>query len=76
MIYKKYESVIQRIEHNNSRIEKVANVIDKISARHNRSITDAQKQISTFSDNTMALTQRIVEIQRVNEKISEHILQA
>ena len=72
MIYKKYESVIQRIEHNNSRIEKVANVIDKISARHNRSITDAQKQISTFSDNTMALTQRIVEIQRQRKNLGAY----
>lgn len=72
MIYKKYESVIQRIEHNNSRIEKVANVIDKISARHNRSITDAQKQISTFSDNTMALTQRIVEIQRQRNNLGAY----
>ena len=72
MIYKKYESVIQRIEHNNSRIEKVANVIDKISVRHNRSITDAQKQISTFSDNTMALTQRIVEIQRQRKNLGAY----
>lgn len=71
-IYKKYEGMIQRIEHNNNRIEKVANVIDKISARHNRSITDVQKQRSTFSDNTMALTQRIVDIQRQRKDLGTY----
>lgn len=63
MIHKKYEGMIQRTEYDNNRIEKVANVIDRISVKHNRNITDIQKQRSAFFDNTTALAQRIVEIQ-------------
>lgn len=72
LIRKKYERLIREIEHNNSRIEKVANVIDKISVRHSKSITDAQKKQSAFSDNTVALAQRIVEIKHQQKSLGKY----
>lgn len=72
MIRKKYEGQIQATERNNNRIEKVSNVIDKISVRHNRSITDVQKKRASFNDNTVALTQRIVEIQRQRKNLGTY----
>lgn len=72
IIQKKYEQLIQSIERNNNRIEKVANAIDKVYVRHNRSITDAQKRRSAFSDNTVALTERIIEIQRQRKNLETY----
>lgn len=64
--------MIKNTEHNNNRIEKVANVIDKVSVRHNKSITDAQKKRSAFSDNTVALVERITEIQRQRKNLGTY----
>lgn len=69
--------MIKNTEHNNNRIEKVANVIDKVSVRHNKSITDAQKKRSAFSDNTVALNDLIENISRElsdDEPVDEEML--
>ena len=63
-IQKKYESKIDAVKNENNRIEAVASAIDRVIKRHTRSLTDAQKKRTAFSDRTTELIQTIVELQK------------
>lgn len=63
-IRKKYEERIIAINQENERIETVAKAIDKIAQRHHRSVSDSQKRIDAFLDNTTVLKDALVKIVR------------
>lgn len=56
---KKYQRRKTEIEIENDRIETVAKAIDRISRKHGKSISDGQKRISAFIDNTTSLKETI-----------------
>lgn len=70
---RRYKILIQEAEANNWRIEIVAKAIEKVSARHSRSISDTQKRAAAFSDNTESLIQSIVEIQNKSQQLGRYI---
>ena len=69
----KYQTLIQSIDENNKRKECVARIIDQIAVKHNRSITDKQKRVTAFSDNTSLLVQSIVDITRKKRDCPKYI---
>lgn len=54
-IKRKYVERNKKINTENERIELVANIIDNISKKHNRSISDNQKNATSFEENTELL---------------------
>ncbi len=59
---KKYDTRVRDIEIESARMENVSTVIKKVSARHNRGISDTQKKLSEFNENTAELKNQIKEI--------------
>ena len=73
---KAYASLINVIDSRSKRIESVAKIIDQIVSKHNRSMTDTQKRISSFSENTSLLIQAISDIknqERALKKYTPHL---
>lgn len=58
----KYEKKLKLIENESTRMEKISTVIKKVSAKHNRGVTDKHKKLSSFSDNTSELKNQIIEL--------------
>lgn len=71
-IRKKYKLEIDAIEKENDRIESVASGIDRVTKRHSRSLTDAQKKRTAFSDRTTELIQTIVELQKKTRELKSY----
>lgn len=61
----KYEEKVKLIETENSRMERVSVVIKKLSSKHGRGVTDKQKKLSAFNDNTSGLKIQILDL--INE---------
>lgn len=61
-IKNKYSSQKSEILRINERIEKISNVIDKVSAEHGKTISDTQKRSERFSNSTDLLLESITEI--------------
>jgi len=68
----KYERKIVLINQERERIEKIANVIDKLAEKHRKSITDQQKQNSTFAENTSLLKTQLIEVMKMREELLEY----
>lgn len=65
----KYDNRARQIEDENTRIETVAKVVNKISERHHRSITDAQKKRSAFEENSSELINQLVDLSQLHRNI-------
>ena len=63
---KKYKSKIDSMIIESEKIEEVATAIDEISEQHNKGISDSQKRISVFEENTTDIISKIVAI--INSK--------
>ena len=69
----KYENRNNDIKTENDYIEKVARVIDRISKKHDRSISDRQKRETAFWDNSTELVQKIINIIKLKEELPSYV---
>lgn len=69
----KYEIKVKAIETESSRMEAVSTIIKKISAKHNKGISDTQKKIATFTENTSRLKDQIIELIRQRQSLSPYV---
>lgn len=68
----KYEEKVRCIENESTRMEKVSTVIKKESTKHNRGVTDTQKKLSNFNDNTSALMIQILDLINESRKLGKY----
>ena len=69
----KYNTRVQLIEAENSRMETVSKIIRKYSEKHRRSITDAQKRRSEFTENVAELKNQIIDLINVSNSIETYV---
>lgn len=69
----KYENRDNDIKTENDYIEKVARVIDRISKKHDRSISDRQKRETAFWANSTKLVQKIINIIKLKEELPDYV---
>jgi len=62
LMKRKYDERVVAIDTENARMEKVSTIIKKISTRHNRGISDAQKKLYEFNENTAQLKNQVIEL--------------
>ena len=68
----KYDDKVKQIEAESCRMEKVSVVIKKSSSKHNRGVTDNQKKLSAFNDNTSELKSQILELIRESRALGTY----
>lgn len=66
---KKYIQRAVAIDSENSRLEVVAKVVKKYADQHRRSISDTQKKISAFTENTSELKKQLIDVIRLTTTI-------
>lgn len=69
----KYNTRVQLIEAENSRMETVSKIIRKYSDKHRRGITDAQKRRSEFTENVAELKNQIIDLINVSNSIETYV---
>lgn len=68
----KYQNRKAKVERENDKIETVAKTIDAVSRKHKRNISDSQKRISAFMDNTASLKETVKTIVQQSHNIETY----
>ena len=71
-IKNKYDNKVKQIEAESCRMEKVSVVIKKSSSKHNRGVTDNQKKLSAFNDNTSELKSQVLDLIRESRTLRNY----
>ena len=71
-IKNKYDNKVKQIEDESCRMEKVSVVIKKSSSKHNRGVTDNQKKLSAFNDNTSELKNQVLDLIRESRTLGNY----